>query len=77
MGCELNETCVVPGIRASVNNSKQYCDINSEWKNQKVTEEACDNNFECETNLCIDGKCITHSFLEKVFSWFRKVFGGK
>lgn len=77
MGCELNGNCILPGIRASVNNSNQYCDINSEWKIQKITDETCNNNFECETNLCIDGKCITHNFIEQLLEWFRKIFGGK
>jgi hypothetical protein len=76
MGCELNETCILPGIRASVNNSKQYCDINSEWKVQKATDETCDNNFECGTNVCINGKCIVSSFIEKILEWFRHLFGG-
>jgi len=76
MGCELNESCVLPGIRTSINNSKQYCDINSEWKVQKNLDIICDNNFECETNLCIGGKCITQNFLDRIFGWFSNLFGG-
>lgn len=76
MGCELNGNCLLPGIRTSINDSKEYCDINSEWKVQKVTDETCDNNFECETNLCINGKCITQNFLDKIFAWFSNLFGG-
>jgi hypothetical protein len=77
MGCELGENCVLPSYRAIVNNSKQYCDANSEWKMQKTMDNACDNNFECGTNLCIDGKCITHNILEKFFNWFKNIFGGR
>lgn len=71
IGCELNETCVLPGIRTS----DKYCDIDSEWKLQKVNEEFCNNNFECETNVCIDGKCITHNFIERILEWLRNLFG--
>jgi hypothetical protein len=77
MGCEFGETCVLPGIRTTIENSKKYCDIDSEWKVQKTKEESCDNNFECETNLCINGKCITQGFLDKIFEWFRNLFGGE
>lgn len=77
MGCELEGQCILPGIRTTVQGSKQYCDINAEWKKQKTKSESCDNNFECETNLCIDGNCITHNFFQRIFSWFGSLFGGK
>lgn len=72
IGCQLQDNCVLSGFRIS----KTYCDANSEWKMQKTMDDLCDNNFECETNLCIDGKCLTHNFLERFFAWFRKTFGG-
>ncbi len=77
MGCEKDGKCLLPGIRTTVEGSKQYCDIDAEWKLQKTASESCDNNFECETNLCLDGNCITHGFFQKIFSWFGNLFGGK
>lgn len=74
MGCKLNEACVLPGIRTSVE-GKRYCDVDSQWKEQKQGDEICDNNFECQTNLCIDGKCVSSSLWQKILDWFRNLFG--
>lgn len=35
MGCKLNDSCVLPSIRANLEDKKQYCDVDSNWKNQK------------------------------------------
>lgn len=76
MGCALNGACVLPGIRTTLEDKKQYCDIDSSWKEQKNNGETCDNNFECNTNLCIDSECLNSSFLQKIISWFKNLFGG-
>jgi hypothetical protein len=73
VGCQLDSNCVLPGMRTSVD-GKRYCDIDSQWKEQKDGDEACDNNFECETNLCIDGKCISQGLWQKILSWFKDLF---
>ena len=46
MGCKLNSACVLPGIRTTLEDKKQYCDVDSNWKEQKETDEVCDNNYE-------------------------------
>jgi len=74
MGCKLNNSCVLPGIRISVG-GKKYCDIDSSWKKQKKGEENCDNNFECETNLCIDESCISQSLWKNILNWFKRFSG--
>ncbi len=74
IGCKLDETCVLPGIRTSVDNVKKYCDIDSQWKKQKNKEE-CDNNFECKSNLCIDSVCVSSGLWQKIMSWFGNLFG--
>lgn len=73
MGCKLNNACVLPGIRTSVD-GKKYCDIDSIWKNQKIESETCDNDYECETNLCLDGECLTKDLWQKILGWFKNLF---
>ena len=48
-----NGECVDFGTRIS----NQYCDIDQNMKSQKVTNQACDNNFECKTDFCSYDKC--------------------
>ena len=62
-GCELDEKCIPYGIRTSAKEKKVYCDIDGELKVQKSTNAQgawaiCQNNYECESNLCSSGECI-------------------
>ena len=51
-----------------------YCNENFEMISQKVAESACDNNFECESNLCIDSQCISGSLWTKFMNWLKRIF---
>ena len=75
IGCELNGTCLLPGIRVIVNDSQKYCDIDSQWKIQKEKEIECQNSFECQTNLCINGKCVSVNLITRIIEWFKNLFG--
>lgn len=44
-------------------------------KIRKKDSEKCDNNYECETNLCIDEKCLSSGLWQKFLSWFKNLFG--
>ncbi len=70
-GCLLNESCY------PVNNVKdnKYCSIDKEWMGQKNDNEFCENNFECQSNLCVNKACINQGFLQKIIDWFTKFFG--
>jgi len=71
-GCQINEeTCIPIGVR--INN--KFCDINKELKPQLSGESPCNNNYECDSNVCVSKKCISTSFLEKIIDWFKKIFG--
>ncbi len=53
----------------------KYCDIEKEFVSQLEKGENCDNNFECEINLCIDQKCVSGSLWAKIFRWLSRIFG--
>lgn len=72
-GCEYEEKCYPFGFRKD----KAYCDYEtSTFVSQKKSDSFCENNFECESNVCVDSKCISSGFLQQVINWFRKIFGG-
>lgn len=52
-----------------------YCNLEGIYVSQKVAESACDNNFECESNLCIDSSCVSSSIWTKFMSWLKNLFG--
>lgn len=54
----------------------QFCDIDTKIKDLKIEKSLCQNNYECVTNLCVDGTCIEKGFFQKIMSWFGKLFGG-
>ena len=70
-GCLYNNKCLPIGMRVE----GMYCNIEGVTSNQLSADETCENNFECKTNLCIDGKCISSSLIKKVMDWLRKLFG--
>lgn len=82
-GCKLNDRCVSYGTRAKIENKTSYCSLDGEWKSQKEDDEPCQNNYECRTNFCSEGRCYnikgelqeTQSLLQKILDFFRKLFG--
>ena len=69
-GCKLKDKCVPFSYRTN----NKYCDINNEFKEQKISEVNCNNNFECISNLCIDNKCVSGSLWQKILRFFRTLF---
>jgi len=69
--CPLEEKCYPFGYRKE----GKYCSDEGAFKEQLKEDEKCENNFECSTNVCVDGKCISSGFIQKIISWFRKLFG--
>lgn len=72
-GCSVEDKCFPMGIRTN----GTYCGIDLVMSSQKSSEETCDNSFECGSNICVNGKCISASFLNQIMSWFRKLFGAE
>ena len=69
-GCLYNTNCLSFGIRVG----KQYCGIENKFWEQKEKKEVCDNNFECQSGLCIDSMCTEKGLFEKFLKWFKSLF---
>ncbi len=72
-GCILGNKCVFIGYRTE----DKYCDITSEFKDQKKADASCNNNFECSTNLCIDNECVSQGLWRRILGFFKRLFGGE
>lgn len=72
-GCRLDNKCY------PYNNRKtgEYCSMDKTWIKYKSSSETCENNFECDSNLCINNKCVSGSMWQKIIDWFSHLFGGK
>jgi len=71
-GCELDKKCYQYGYRKD----GKYCsDEKSEFINYTPQGESCENNFECSSNVCISGECISEGFIKKIINWFNRLLG--
>ncbi|MFH1134130.1 MAG: protein disulfide isomerase family protein [Nanoarchaeota archaeon] len=50
-----------------------FCSDEGAFVGQLGSEKDCENNFECTTNVCVDGKCMSSGLIQKIISWFRKI----
>jgi len=71
-GCYLDEKCYNIGTRKS----GDYCGEDLDFVAQKEAEATCEDNFECLSNVCLDGSCIKANIWQKFLNWFRAIFGG-
>ncbi len=69
-GCLENSTCIPFNTRKS----GIYCDLSGKFLSQKVGDTNCENNFECESNICIDNKCVSQGLLQKFLDWIKNIF---
>jgi hypothetical protein len=68
-GCDLEGKCYPFGYRKS----GTFCSDNKEFISQLKDGELCDNNFECSTNLCVDGNCLSSSVWNKFLRWISEI----
>jgi len=68
--CEILDDCEPIGLRRNGN----YCSFDKIWVEQKEKESVCENNFECDSNVCVDDECISGTFIQKILNWLKKVF---
>jgi len=71
-GCQLDNNCYPFGYRKSGN----YCSEERRFVSQ-IETGLCQNSFECSSNVCANGSCITQNFLQKVLDFFKRLFGGE
>jgi len=75
-GCLFGNRCITYGTRLMYDGKPSYCDIDGEFKAQKGMEESCMNDYECRTNDCSDGKCVsTYSLMQRILEVLRNIFG--
>lgn len=71
-GCNVNDTCYPAGYRTG----SEFCNIETgKLEEQKTNETVCSNDFECSTNVCISGKCVSKGIIEAIFEFFANFFG--
>ncbi len=68
--CPFEGSCLPIGIRAE----GKYCNIDGTLTTQLTEGQQCDNNFECESNVCVSGQCVETSLIQKILEWFRNLF---
>lgn len=69
--CSLEGKCYPFGYRKA----GRFCSDKGSFDAQLEYETACDNNFECSSNVCVSGKCVSASLIEKVMNWLKGIFG--
>jgi len=69
--CPLDNKCYPFGYRKK----SMFCSDEGIFSEQFKAETLCDNSFECSSNVCISGKCVSQGALDSFFSWFKKLFG--
>ncbi len=85
-GCEFDNKCIPYGFRTTIelfNNEpgkyNVYCDIDGKIYEQKTLDyqgnwATCQNNYECESNVCSSGDCIEVKSIIEEASGFKSIF---
>ena len=71
--CPLDGKCYDFGYRKS----GKYCSDSGGFVPQLEADSTCDNNFECSSNVCVSGKCISENLIQKILNWFKRLFDGE
>jgi len=82
-GCKVNGNCLPYGTRLLQEGKAAFCNIDGAFEEQQDIGDLCQNNYECSSNQCSNGKCIdlsgqleeTTGLLEKIFAWAKRIFG--
>ena len=70
-GCVSDDNCYPLGYRKS----GEYCSEDNSFAVQLESKAQCENNFECESNLCASGECVNQGLLKRILDWFARLFG--
>ncbi|MEA2038193.1 MAG: Kazal-type serine protease inhibitor [Nanoarchaeota archaeon] len=66
-GCSFrNKVCLPIGVRTY----GEYCDLDNNLKPQLNGMQECNNNYECQSNLCIDRSCTDVGMFKRFTLWF-------
>ncbi|RMD67387.1 hypothetical protein D6817_01770, partial [Candidatus Pacearchaeota archaeon] len=64
-----------PCEQIGVRSEGLYCSTSKKWERQKLESAACENNFECKSNFCVDGNCTQPGLLTRIINFFKRLFG--
>lgn len=70
-GCYYSGKCYNYEHREMIDEVPSYCNYNDQFVAQNGPKERCNNNYECKSNVCLDGKCVEGSMLRRVIEWIR------
>ena len=76
-GCTLGKECLPFGYRTKTEGLRVYCSKNKKFAAQKEKNEICSNHYECDSNFCVEDKCVSRNIIQKIIAWFMKLFGKK
>lgn len=70
-GCvDDEEKCFSYGIRKD----GEFCSLAGTFSPQKNELSRCENNFECESNLCVEDRCVNAGIIKKILYWLKDLF---
>lgn len=69
--CELENKCYPIGYRIN----DKFCSDNKNFVEQLSKGKNCQNSFECTSNVCAAGECISESLIRKIIVWFKNFLG--
>src|SRR3989344_3952500 len=74
-GCKVDGKCYPYGMRLKLNEKQVYCGDDSDVYIQKNDDAVCNNNFQCQSNVCAVGFCTSKVGKSKgIFSGLFNVF---
>tara|TARA_Y100000034_G_scaffold37897_1_gene46549 strand:- start:1618 stop:3705 length:2088 start_codon:yes stop_codon:yes gene_type:complete len=68
-GCEKDGKCFPFDYRIN----EKYCSIDKEFVTQLRLESHCNDNFECDSNLCIYNECVSGSLWARFMRWLSRL----
>jgi hypothetical protein len=68
--CPKNRKCYPFGHRKS----GEFCSDTGSFIEQLESGNTCENNFECDSNVCVDGECISSGLIRSFIDWFKSFF---
>lgn len=77
-GCITEDKCLPFGSRLIEDGKPSYCSLDKKIDNQKGKDVACQNNYECTSNLCSESKCVDIEgklgLLDRITNFLKKFF---
>lgn len=68
--CPSDGKCYPFGYRKT----DKFCSDEGKFIEQLKEDGMCENNFECRSNVCVDGKCLSSGLIQKIIDWIKNIF---